>query len=957
MNSRLKLNDSLYGFTVTDIQDAPDAGGVLIRMKHDKTSAQLCWMDNGEENKLFSVGFKTLPEDSTGVFHIIEHSVLCGSENFPVKEPFVELLKSSMNTFLNAMTFPDKTLYPVSSRVEKDYLNLTSVYLDAVFKPLILQNRRIFFQEGHHIDTTGEEPRYKGVVFNEMKGAMSDVDRIAEAGMNSLLFPNNCYRYNSGGNPEDITDLTYEMFIDAYKKSYHPSNSYFYLDGDVPLDKTLKLINGYLSDFDKSDNIPEIQMQKPVKGEDTRKFETADEDSKAVICFGKIVCGWEDRCKVLATHVLCDYLADSNESPLKRAVLSSGLAEDMELYLVDGIAQPYLMMMFRGTSPENCKQLQEISEQAVKEVLEQGIPYDSLTAIVNQMEFRQRQLPEPQGLYRASYALSSWLYGGDPLLYIKTGEVISELRDAINGGFIETLAQEYFLDMSDFSKLHLIPSQTLGEELNEAEKTRLNSVLNEMSAEEKNTLDKMNFELEKWQHEIDDESALATIPRLELSDIDKNPIFPETKVSEISGVKVLYHKIPSNDVIYLTCYFPLTDLTLEELTVFSLMPELYRELPTENYDVTALAKEIKTYIGFLSFDVDSYAKDDDKFSCTSCIKIQAAFLEKNLSQAEHLIYEILFKTKLDEPERIKELVAQIDEEGRRFAVSSGNRLGAVAARSHYSSQAAVSEATSGYTFLKYLHKLNTDFDTNIAEFTDLVYKVNRSIGRSGTVMSVTSSAEVDLSGFIERFADAQKKPATAQYESTLPRKLGIVVPSSVSHAISAYDLNQENIRPDGSLSVATGIVSFSYLWNEIRVKGGAYGASMSSNRSGAIFCHTYRDPSPSRSLEKFTGISGFLNEYIDNPGNSLDGFIISALSQTDPLVSPGAKGRIADDFYLSGLTNDDRIRLRTDMLETTPDTLKKWIYTFKKLAEAGSICVVGPESELEHINNITIYRI
>ncbi|HHW94799.1 MAG TPA: hypothetical protein GX736_02575 [Mogibacterium sp.] len=957
MNSKLKLNDRLYGFTVTDIQEAPDAGGRLIRMQHDKTSARLCWMDNGEENKLFSVGFKTLPEDSTGVFHIIEHSVLCGSEKFPVKEPFVELLKSSMNTFLNAMTFPDKTLYPVSSRIEKDYLNLTEVYLDAVFRPLILQDSRIFYQEGHHIDTTGEKPKYKGVVFNEMKGAMSDVDRIAEAGMDKLLFPDNCYQYNSGGNPENITDLTYEMFIDAYKRSYHPSNSYFYLDGDVPLKKTLELINEYLEEFNLSDNIPEITIQKPVTGEDTMLFEATDEDSKAVVCFGKIVCGWEDRCKVLATHVLCEYLADSNESPLKRAVLSSGLAEDMELYLLDGIAQPYLMMMFRGTSPENAKQLREISEQAIRDVLVQGIPQDALTAIVNQMEFRQRQLPEPQGLYRASYALSSWLYGGDPLLYIKTGEAISELRDSIHEGFIETLAREYFADMSDFSKLYLMPSRTLGEELNEAERNKLGNILSEMSAEQRASLDKMNLELEKWQHEPDDESNLAAIPRLELNDIDKNPVFPDTKVSEISGVKILYHKLPSNGVVYLTCYFPLTDLTLEELTVFSLMPELYKELPTENYDVINLAKEIKTYIGFLSFDVDSYARDDDKSSCTPCIKVQTAFLEKNLSQAEHLIYEILFNTKLNETERIRELVAQIDEEGKRFAVSSGNKLGAVAARSHYSSQAAVSEATSGYSFLNYLHKLNTNFDMHITEFIDLISRVNKSIGRNGTVMSVTSSTEIDLSGFIDRFSDNPAKPATAQYTSALPQKLGIAVPSSVSHAVSAYDLNQDKIRPDGSLSVAANIISFSYLWNEIRVKGGAYGASISSNRSGAILCHTYRDPSPSRSLEKFAGISNFLSEYIDNPGNSLNGFIISTLSQTDPLVSPGVKGRIADDFYLSGLTNDDRIRLRNDILETTPDTLKKWICIFRKLAEAGSICVVGPESELEQIDNITVYRI
>lgn len=957
MKSNIKLNDIIRGFIVTDIQDAPDAGGRMILMHHDKTGAQLCWIDNGEENKLFSVGFKTLPEDSTGVFHIIEHSVLCGSEKFPVKEPFVELLKSSMNTFLNAMTFPDKTLYPVSSRVEQDYLNLTSVYLDAVFNPLILKDKRIFFQEGQHIDTSGEEPAYKGVVFNEMKGSMSDVDRVAEAGMDALLFPDNCYRHNSGGDPKEITDLTYEMFIDAYKKSYHPSNSYFYLDGDIPLDKTLELIDEYMNGFEKSSDVPEIEVQSPKVANNTLEFVASDEDSKAVICFGKIICGWEDRCKVLAMHVLCDYLADSNESPLKRAVLSSGLAEDMELYLVDGIAQPYLMMMFRGTSPDNLEKLRDITEKAVSDVLGKGIPHNSLTAIANQMEFRQRQLPEPQGLYRAYYALSSWLYGGNPLLYIKTGEAISELRKAIDENYIESLAKENFANMSAFSGLNLIPSPSLAEELNSAENKKLNGILEGMSSAEKDALHSLNEDLEKWQHEPDDDSTLATIPRLELKDIDGEANFPETNVKNVSDVKVLYHSIPSNGVVYLTCYFPLTDLSLEELKVFSLMAELYRELPTENYDVPTLAKEIKKYIGSLSFDLDSYADDNDKSSCTPCIKIQAAFLEENLSHAENLIYEILLKTKYDDSDMARELVTQIDEEGKRLAVSSGNRLAAVVARSHYSAQGAVSEAIGGYTFLQYLHEINADFDSLIGEFQDLVSRVNKSIGRKGTVMSLTSTEEVDLSGFIDKFEIGKDKPATTKYSSPLPNKLGIAIPSSVSHAVSAYDISLENLKADGSLSVATGIVSFAYLWNEIRVKGGAYGASMSSGRSGAIICHTYRDPSPARSLEKFENISSFIKEYSENPGSSLDGFIISTLSHTDPLVSPGTKGRIADDFYLSGLTNDDRLRLRKDMLETTGESLGKWADSFHKLSEIGSICVVGPESELKKCEDLQIYKL
>ena len=284
----LKAGDKLYGFTVTRIRDIDELEGRLVEMSHDKTGAGLVWADNGEENKLFSVGFKTLPEDSTGVFHILEHSVLCGSAKYPVKEPFVELLKTSMNTFLNAMTYQDKTVYPVSSRMEQDYLNLMGVYLDAVFAPDILTNPDIFFQEGWHIDTDRDTPYYKGVVFNEMKGAMSDVDQVSERTMLSLLFPDNCYGYNSGGDPEIIPELTYEKFIETYKRYYHPSNAYFYLDGDIPLEKTLEMIDGYIGKCDRLENVPEIKMQEPVISEKVCVYD-AEPGSKALVVYGRIL--------------------------------------------------------------------------------------------------------------------------------------------------------------------------------------------------------------------------------------------------------------------------------------------------------------------------------------------------------------------------------------------------------------------------------------------------------------------------------------------------------------------------------------------------------------------------------------------------------------------------------------------------------------------------------------------
>ena len=400
----LTTGTKLHGFTVDRTRYVEELNATLVEMSHDKTGAALCWMDNGEDNKLFCIGFKTLPEDSTGVFHILEHSVLCGSEKYPVREPFVELLKSSMNTFLNAMTFPDKTIYPVSSRNEKDFLNLTSVYLDAVFAPRLLDDPNVFYQEGWHTELNDGVPSYKGVVFNEMKGAMSGVDDIVDQAMNGLLFPSNCYRFNSGGAPEVIPDLTYEHYVASYKRYYHPSNSRIFLDGSVPLDATLDMIDGYLSKYERSDEKHEIPMQQPVSAEGT-----CGHSSQILkrLTTGKLIGTWEDKNKLMAAEVLCDLLADSNESPLKRAILSAGLGEDMRLSVMDGIAQPYLLLQVRNTSEEKIDAIRTVVRETVSSMVEQGIDRAALEASVNRYAFRVRQEREPQGLLHAINSLSS----------------------------------------------------------------------------------------------------------------------------------------------------------------------------------------------------------------------------------------------------------------------------------------------------------------------------------------------------------------------------------------------------------------------------------------------------------------------------------------------------------------------------------------------------------------------
>lgn len=966
----MNLNDKIHGFTVTGIREIKEIGGRLVEMEHDVTGGRLVWTDNGDENKLFSVGFRTLPGNSTGVFHILEHSVLCGSEKYPVKEPFVELLKTSMNTFLNAMTFPDKTVYPVSSRIEQDYLNLVDVYLDCVFKPNVLKDPNIFYQEGWHIDTEGEEPAYKGVVFNEMKGAMSEVDSVADETMTGILFPDSCYGFNSGGDPKVIPDLTYDSFIEQYKRYYHPSNSYFYLDGDIPLDATLGKIETYLSGFDRLDDIPQLTVQVPVRADKVVSFAASGEDDKPLICFGKIISSWEDRDKMLALSIIMEQIADSNESPLKRAVLSSGLAEDMEIYVSDGIAQPYLMMLFRGISDgENekpdaaalekvAKRLISIVKETINKLTEDGFSRRDLEASVNQTDFRFRQYPEPQALYRMIAVYSSWLYGGDPALYLTTDSSIAAVRSMIENGAMEQIAKDILADTSMLSSLILIPDSSYAEKEAAAEAARVKAEVEALDEPGRDSLEKLNRNLLEWQQSEDSEEALATIPQLDIADIDPMPKLIPTEEKNVCGAKVLFHHIPSNGIVHINAYFPITQLSLSELPAAALITEFFKDLPTAEYEVLSLQNEIRMYIGGISFGLDILAKDNDYKECTPCIRVRASFLADKQSYAEDLIAEILINTRFSDKQMMRELITQIDEDSKRTAMANGHRLGLFEARSHWSARDAAAEAVNGHSFMQYMHSMSTASDDELDAFTSFAEEVIRkSVRRKNAIIGVTADSCPDLSRFVEMLPEGEAMPEKAHYESALPRRMGIEIPAAVSFAVTSYDLKRGGHKMSGNYQVAANIISLSHLWNSIRVQGGAYGASMSAGRTGSLFCHTYRDPSPGRSLGIFKTVPDFLTGFAADENLDIDGFIISTIASTEPLLSPAAKGRSADDFYLSGFSDEDRIRIRREILNTKAGDLAGLSDVLKDMAENGTVCVVGPRAALDACEGLMIYTL
>lgn len=954
---KLETGTKLHGFTVDRIRQVEELNATLVEMTHAKTGAALCWMDNGEDNKLFCIGFKTLPEDSTGVFHILEHSVLCGSEKYPVREPFVELLKSSMNTFLNAMTFPDKTIYPVSSRNEKDFLNLTSVYLDAVFAPRLLEDANIFYQEGWHTELNDGVPSYKGVVFNEMKGAMSGVDDIVDQAMNGLLFPGNCYRFNSGGAPEVIPDLTYEHYVESYKRYYHPSNSLIFLDGNVPLDETLTMIDGYLSKYERSDEKHEIPMQQPVAVDGTCSYEIGegeDPSNKGIFTTGKIIGTWEDKDKLMAAEVLCDLLADSNESPLKRAILSAGLGEDMKLGVMDGIAQPYLLLQVRNTSEDKIEAIRQTVRDTVNGILEQGIDRAALEASVNRYAFRIRQEREPQGLLHAINALNSWLYGGDPLMYLVHDDSIAYLRSLMDDGGYEKLLRELLLDETGLATLKTMPSATYGAELRQKENERLQAEHAARSEADIAALEELNRKLVVWQQTPDSAEQLATLPVLPLSEVSENPEAVETEECTVNGVTVLRHKIPSKGINYLSLYFKLTDCTMEELTALAMLPELAGNLPTDKYSAIQLQQEIKTHIGSLRLRVGVAAREGETANCTPYLAAHASVLEDNWDKAVELLCEILLHTHYNEPDRIREIVMQSNEMGKQYGIMGGHMLGIAAVQSHYSAQGAVTEAQSGYTRLQWLHGMARDFDSKIDGLIELLERVRtQSVCRARLVASITTAKDVDLSGLLNALPEGVAAAETAAYTTALPKRMGIRIPAQAAFAEVGYHLSRAGAMPDGSLQIADNILTLSYLWNEVRVQGGAYGVGMRTGRSGSMVYYSFRDPSPARTLKVYSGSGDFLRAYCEGD-EDLDKFIISAVAGTEPLRAPGERGMAADERWFAGITYEDQKEHRHQMLTTTREKLLGWCGVLNTMYAEGAVCVVAHGEALEQCEGLEI---
>lgn len=954
----MNLNEQTRGFRVVRIQPVRELDAELYELEHERTGLKLAWLKRAEKNKTFAITFETLPWNDTGVFHILEHSVLCGSDKYPVKEPFVELLKSSMNTFLNAMTFPDKTMYPISSRSAQDFLNLTRVYLDAVFRPAIYTKPEIFRQEGwHYAFEEDGGVSYKGVVFNEMKGAMADPDSLSEEVLNSLLFPDTPYRWNSGGDPACIPQLTYEKFLEAHRRFYSPSNAYVFLDGDLDLDAVLALLEEYLADAEPTERLAPPPMQAAVDGGTEEVFyelpDGEDAAGQTRLIWGRVLGTAAEQEKCTAMQVLSTVLCGNNQAPLSRAILSEGLAQDVSLSVQDETAQLWVRLEVKNLDAKHLPRVRQVLTDTLRSLAEHGLDRAQLEAALANREFRERERdfgPYPQGIIFAMQVMASWLYGGAPELLLEVGDVYEKLRAKLDEGYFEQLIREVLLDNPHRCEVILTPSATLGEERRAAEQARLAEAQRAWTDETRAARAAEEQRLTAWQNSEDTPEALATLPHLTLADLPREPERLPLRETTLAGLPVLLHELNAGGITYVTLYFDIAGRSGEDLSALTLLCQTLGKTATRRHTAEELTNRIRLLCGGMRFFPNNYGRENDPNACTLKLCVSFSALRQNVAAATELAAEILTETAFSEEKEVLDILRQVRLVLFQQSVMSGHSMAALRVSAQTSALAAATEHLGGYACYAWLKEQENHWAWERMR-TRLASLLRETIGKRTLTVSVTGEPAAAAETVCARLAALLPEEGTP-YAPAAPiapfgvRREGILLPADIAFAVRGGELTAHGGRYSGEMTLAAHILGLAYLWNVIRVQGGAYGTGLVVRDGGGAYCYSYRDPNAARSLERYAGCADFLRAFCAGRPD-LTGFIIGTVSDASPLLTPRLKGVTADGLYWRGYTWERRCALLRELLEATPEKLLALADSLEATIAEGGVCVAGSRVQLE----------
>lgn len=946
----------IHNFTVLSRTTVDELNAVLWQMEHKNSGAHLVWLERTEENKTFGIAFPTHPWNDTGIFHILEHSVLCGSDRYPVKEPFVELMKSSLHTFLNAMTFPDKTFYPVSSRNNQDLINLIRVYMDAVLHPLIHSTPEIFYQEGCHYELQEDGTlSYKGVVFNEMKGAFASPDTLLERELNRCLFPDTCYQYVSGGDPEHIPDLTYEQFTTAHHQFYHPSNAYIFLDGSIDIEKILEILDTeFLSSYSRAQATAPIPIQQPVDaGTAEITYELSSQESlegRARLVDGYVACTFQDTEELTALQVLSDVLCGDNQSPLMRKLLERGLARNVQMNLHDGILQPWITLEARDIQASQAQAVSAALQDELERLVSQGLDHSRILATLDHLEFLARQRyygSMPQGLVFGLQVLGSWLYGGDPAAHLSVGSRFDSLRKKCGEGYFEKLLEQVLLRNPHKCKILMHPSHTIGQERKAQEIQRLESARAGWSKEDMARIRQQQQNITAWQSAPDTPRALSTIPVLNLTQVQTQPERLPLVTEVTAGLPILRHELSTNGITYLNLYFALDDFTPEQLTKAALLAQLLGTLATENRKPEIIQQEIRSTFGQLQFAVEAYGQKGMPAQCRAFFCVSCSVLNEKIEKAAAFLSELMTKTLLDDAEQILIILRQCRAAMAQQMIMAGHSAAIGRTLACATAEGAVKEQTGGITFLRWLTQLEQNFSCDFPALAkDLHWLVRTIFSRKRLTVSVTGTladaAQICANTFNFWLPEGQFSLSDAPTVRPWGRKReGIIVPADVSFSALGGLFPAAG---KGAAKVMGRAISLDYLWNAVRVQGGAYGVGMLLQDTGYGGFYSFRDPSPARTLGCYRSCTAFLEQMRPE---DLTGMIIGAVAESDPLLMPHMKGKAADAYYWRQFSYKDLCQLRQEILSTTPKDLMTLSDDLDAFTSEGSICVIGPQSHID----------
>ncbi len=955
--------ENLTAYTVVEKRELKEVKGTGYVLSHNKTKARVMVVCNDDSNKVFTIGFRTPPADDTGVPHIMEHSVLCGSKSFPAKDPFVELCKGSLNTFLNAMTYSDKTVYPVASMNKKDFHNLMHVYMDAVFYPNIYTRKEILMQEGWHyeLDEETQELKYNGVVYNEMKGVFSSAEQQLYRIIEKSLHESTAYGYESGGDPDYITDLTYEDFLDFHRKYYHPSNSYIYLYGDMDAAKELEFIDKeYLCNYDylkvDSELTDEVVFDAPKSVDEYYSIAEAETEEDNTYLAYNVVVGHSDDIKLsLSMAVLEHMLLTAPGAPLKKALIDAEIGKDVFSSYDDGIKQPSFSVIAKNANASDKGKFISVIEDTLKQLISDGLNKTSLQASLNYFEFKHKEANfgrHPKGLMMGLNAFSTWLYDDSKALDLfELNWVYEELKKELDTGYFESLIKTYILDNNHKSFVTLMPKKGLMEEKTKAEKAKLAAYKESLSAEELENIVKTAEHLKEYQSEPSTKEELLTIPLLEISDIDKNARKLNNQFTEIEMVKVVSHNIFTNGISYVNLDFDITDMDVKKYPYVGLLTEIFKYVDTENYEYNQLANEINLHTGGIGFTTSVLNKvEKDKYRVS--FVVNAKMLDEKLDKAFQLIEEILFTSKLDSKKRIKEIVAETKYGLKNDLVDAGHTTAAGRAVSYISPIGVVKEYLEGIEYYKFLDKLDNEFE---AEYEGLVSGLKDTLGeilwRNGLIVNYTS--DKDPKEMLGNAVTALSKKLSTRLafdksEELKPELLneGFKTASQVQYVATAGNYRDAGLEYTGALGVLSSIFSYDYLWLNVRVKGGAYGCMCAFARSGNSYFTSYRDPNLMETYNIYMNAAKYVEEF-DADERDMTKYVIGAISKLDAPLTPVSEGNFSFASYIIGLTDEDLQRDRDEVLATNVTTIKGLAPYVKATIDTGVICAVGGEAKLE----------